>query len=163
MPVVSDTSPLLNLAVIGRLSLLRHQFGTVIIPPAVLAELRVAAQLPGSLALRRAVEDGWLRTEPVRDQALVKALRRDLDQGEAEAIALALALKADWLLLDEQEARKAAKALGLNVTGVLGILLRAKHQGQLLSMRVAMEELQEKAGFRIGQDLCAALLRQASE
>lgn len=90
MPVVSDTSPLLSLAIIGRLSLLRQQFGEVWIPPAVLAELRVETDLPGSQGLREAIQAGWLRVAETIDPKYVKILCRELDQGEAEAIALAL-------------------------------------------------------------------------
>jgi len=58
--------------------------------------------------------------------AFVKVLRRELDKGESEAIALALQAQADWTLLDEKEGRRVAKSLGLRVTGVLGILLCAR-------------------------------------
>jgi len=62
MPVVSDTSPILNLAIIRRLSLLWEQFGEVWIPPAVLKELRVEESLPGNDLIREALETGWLKT-----------------------------------------------------------------------------------------------------
>lgn len=163
MPVVSNTSPVLNLAIVGRLSLLREQFGEIWIPAAVLEELRVEEDLPGCRAVREALEAGWLRVEEVKDQALAHVLQRDLDRGEAEAIALAVQLKAERTLLDERDARRVAKSLGLSVTGVLGILLRARHEGKLPSLREAMEELREKAGFRIGADLFAELLRESGE
>ena len=54
-----------------------------------------------------------------------------------------------WVLLDEREARRIAKTLWLKVTGILGILLRARREGKLPSLQRAMEELREKAGFRI--------------
>lgn len=163
MPVVSDTSPVLNLAIIGRLFLLRQQFGEIWIPSAVLEELRVGEDLPGSQRVREAIESGWLRVEEVKDWALVQVLQRDLDKGEAEAIALALQVKAEWTLLDEREGRRVAKSLGLKVTGVLGILLRAWREGELPSLRRAMEELREKAGFRIGAELFADLMRESGE
>ena len=58
MPVVSNTSPLLNLAIIDRLSLRRQQFGQILIPAAVLTELRVEEPLPGAPSLRKAIEAG---------------------------------------------------------------------------------------------------------
>jgi len=163
MPVVSDTSPLMNLAIIGQLGLLHRQMGTVVIPLAVREELQLDSQLPGSDALRQAAEAGWLEVRSVQDATLAKALERQLDRGEAEAIALAVEIQAEWLLLDEREARRAAKALGLKVTGVIGVLLRAKQRGELLSVRLALEELQQRAGFRIGKELLDGVLRQASE
>jgi hypothetical protein len=99
MPVVSNTSPILNLALIGQLTLLRDQFEQVWIPGGVLGELRVQEDLPGSQAIRAALAEGWLRSQEVDDLALVQALCRDLDQGEAEAIALAIQGKAEWVLL----------------------------------------------------------------
>jgi predicted nucleic acid-binding protein len=163
MPVASNTSPLLNLAIIGHLSLLHQQFGEIWIPPAVINELRPGEDLPGSHVVREAIEAGWLRVEQVAQAALVKVLQRDLDDGEAEAIALALQVGADWVLLDEREGRRIAKSLGLKVTGVLGVLLRAKYAGQLASLRRAMEQLQNQAGFRIGAELFADVLQKGGE
>jgi hypothetical protein len=163
MPTVSNTSPILNLAIIGQLVLLQEQFGEVWIPPAVLKELRPREDLPGSRTVREAREAGWLRVKAVKDWPLVQVLRRDLDQGEAEAIALALRVKAEWTLVDERDARRMAKSLGLKVTGVLGILLRAKREGQLSSLRTALEQLREQAGFRIGAGLFADLVRESGE
>ena len=70
MRVVSDTSPLLNLAIIGHLALVRQQFGHVWVPPAVLGELQPDAQRPGSLEIREALRVGWLRASdhPQRHQ-----------------------------------------------------------------------------------------------
>ena len=103
MPVVSNTSPVLNLAIIGQLALLRDQCGEVWIPPAVLEELRVEEGLPGSQSVRKAMEAGWLQVKAVKDRALVQVLQRDLDKGEAEAIALAVQVGAECILLDEKE------------------------------------------------------------
>lgn len=78
MPVVSNTSPVLNLVVIDQLSVLRQQFGEIRIPPAVFDELRVGEDLPGSHSVREAMEKGWLRVEEVKDRPFVKVLQRDL-------------------------------------------------------------------------------------
>ena len=163
MRVVSDTSPVLNLAIVGQLSLLREQFGEIWIPPASHDELCVDEDLPGSQAVREALDAGWLRVEEVKDRPLVQVLRRDLDKGEAEAIALAVEVRAGWVLLDEREGRRIAKSLGLKVTGVLGILLRARGVGKIPSLRQVMVELQDKAGFRIGADLFADFMRESGE
>ena len=82
---------------------------------------------------------------------------------EAEAIVLALQMKAGRVLLDEREGRRVAKSLGLKVTGVLGILLRARRKGKLSSLREAMDELRKRAGFRIGAALYSDLLRESGE
>ena len=161
MPVVSNTSPILNLAIIEQLSLLRDQFGEIWIPAAVVEELRVGEDLPGSQVVRKAIDAGWLRIEDVKEQAVPRVLQRSLDRGEAEAIALAVQVKAEWLLLDEQEARRVAKALGLKVTGILGILLRTNRLGNLPSLQKTMDQLRERAGFRIGAELYTDLIRES--
>ncbi len=80
MPAVSNTSPLLNLAIIGWLSLVREQFKEIWIPPAVLKELRIEEELPGSRAVRAAIEAGWLRAKAVGDEPLVQVLLHNLDE-----------------------------------------------------------------------------------
>ena len=72
MPVISNTSPLLNLAIIDQLDLLRQQFGEILIPKAVLEELRVEEMLPGSDHLREALVEGWLQVREVNNPSLVQ-------------------------------------------------------------------------------------------
>ena len=163
MPVVSNTSPILNLAIIGELSLLRDQFGDVLIPEAVLEELQVKGNLPGSKDVRDAIKVGWIRIETVKQDPLVRAMQRDLDKGEAEAIALAMQVNAEWVLMDERDGRKAAKSMKLKVVGVLGILLKAQREGRLRSLRQAMDRLREKAGFYVQADLYNAIIRESDE
>jgi hypothetical protein len=160
MPVVSNTSPILNLAIVDQLVLLRRQFGEVLIPNAVLDELKVGEERPGSQTIREAISSGWIQIQEVSNKPLAQLLKQTLDRGEAEAIALAVELKADWTLLDEREGRKVAKSLGLNVTGILGILLRAKHIGELESLEPVINNLINQAGFRIAPELLAKILAQ---
>jgi hypothetical protein len=79
MPAVSNTSPILNLAIIGRLTLLRNQFGEVWVPPAVVEEIRIDEELPGCQSVRQAMEEGWLKVAKVEDLSLVQVLRQSLD------------------------------------------------------------------------------------
>lgn len=157
MPVVSNTSPILNLAIVDQLELLRQQFGEILIPKAVLDELKVDEERPGSQAICEAIGSGWIQVQEASNEPLVQLLKQILDRGEAEAIALAIELKADWTLLDEREGRKVAKSLGLNVTG---ILLRAKQLGELESLQPVIDDLINKAGFRIAPELLAQILAQ---
>jgi predicted nucleic acid-binding protein len=84
--VVSDASPLISLAVVGFLDVLRSLYGRVIIPEAVYQEITAGVSgLPGALAIQ---ELEWIVSQPVQNGAVVRALQGELDHGEAEAIAL---------------------------------------------------------------------------
>jgi predicted nucleic acid-binding protein len=157
MPVVSNTSPILNLAIVDQLIFLHQQFGEILIPEVVLDELKINEERPGSQTIREAISSGWIQTRSVSHQPLAELLKQTLDKGEAEAIALAVELQADWLLLDEREGRKVAKSLGLRVTGILGVLLRAKQTGELESLQPVIDNLINKAGFRIAPELLAQI------
>lgn len=82
MRAVSNTSPLLNLAIIDQLDLIRRQFERVAIPRAVLTELRIDDDRPGSGALRAALADGWLELRDIDDAPLITTLRIELDAGD---------------------------------------------------------------------------------
>ena len=163
MPVVSNTSPLLNLAIINKLYLIHEQFGDIFIPSAVLAELRVDEKLPGSEILSDAIKSGWIQLKELKNHAMVEILCRDLDRGEAEAIVLALELNSKWLLLDERDARKIGKSLGLRVTGILGILLRAVKDQKLSSIEPVIDKLITQCGFRISDNLKAEILTESKK
>jgi hypothetical protein len=160
MPIVSNTSPILNLAIVDQLVLVRRQFGEILIPVAVLDELKVDEERSGSQVIREAISSGWIQIQEANNKPLVQLLKQTLDRGEAEAIALSIELKADWTLLDEREGRKVAKSLGLKVTGILGILLRAKQVGEIESLQPVIDDLINKAGFRIAPELLAQVLIQ---
>ncbi|MEM6521762.1 MAG: DUF3368 domain-containing protein [Cyanobacteria bacterium P01_C01_bin.70] len=149
----------MNLAIIERLKLLRQQFGQIQIPGVVLEELKIDEERPGSQSIQAAIADGWIKVQSVGNPSFVQLLRQTLDGGEAEAIALALKLQAEWVLLDERDGRRVAKSLGLPVTSVLGVLLKAKQSGDLPSLKPVVEELTQKAGFRIAPELLARVLQ----
>ncbi|XQQ07615.1 MAG: DUF3368 domain-containing protein [Leptolyngbya sp. IPPAS B-1204] len=143
-----------------QLELLHRQFGEIVIPSAVLEELKVDEERPGSQAIREAFSSGWIQTQEASNKPLVQLLKQTLDRGEAEAIALGIEINADWTLLDEREGRKVAKSLGLKVVGILGILLRAKQVGELESLQPVLDDLINKAGFRIAPELLSQILTQ---
>lgn len=111
MKVVSNTSPLINLARIGHLNLLPRIFGRLLIPEAVWQEAVIDGEgQPGAKEIRQA---DWIERATVSNRQLVRSLRQELDPGEAEAIALAVEINADWLLMDERLARQTARHFGL--------------------------------------------------
>lgn len=163
MIVVSDTSPLSGLAIAGYLFLLQQIYGQVVIPTAVADELRRGGQY--DLRIQDVLALDWVEIRQSTNCALVESLQGDhnLDHGEAEAIALALELKADELLIDERLGRRVAKRLGLPITGLLGILLVAKQQGRIDAVRPIVDTLIQEAGFRVSYQLYTEVLRVAGE
>jgi predicted nucleic acid-binding protein len=159
--VVSDTSPILNLARIGRLELLPALYHQVIIPEAVYEELTVSkADLSPAIDLS---SEPWLTIATPKDQARVQKLREDLDPGEAEAIVLAIERRADLLLVDERRARQIATAAGLTVTGLLGTVARAKLAGLIPLAQPVPDELIQTARFWIGPQLYQEVLKELGE
>jgi predicted nucleic acid-binding protein len=116
MIVVSNTSPLTNLAAIGQFDLLQSLYTQVHIAEGVWDELNASGKKwPGCHEVMEATS--WISRLTVKNQDLVTTLRQDLDRGEAESIALGLELDADFILLDEKEGRRMAKRLGLKRVG----------------------------------------------
>ena len=111
--VVSNSSPLIHLAKIGKLDLLRSFFSEVFVPEAVYKECVVEGK--GKDDATKISEARWIRVRKIKDEKLKRALMVELDEGEAEAIVLALEESADLLLLDDYEARRIARSLGLKV------------------------------------------------
>lgn len=161
MIVVSNTSPLTNLAAIGQFDLLRRLYRSLHIAEAVWTELNAGGMYwPGRAQVAAA---DWIERRNVHDQALLAVLQRDLDRGEAETIALAVELGADLLLLDEKEGRHVAQRLGLNVVGVGGILLEAKAAGAITVVRPHLDALRQMAGFYLSDSVYRYLLTLAGE
>ncbi|ASJ03771.1 hypothetical protein A3L09_07870 [Thermococcus profundus] len=104
----------------------------------------------------------FLRKVKVNDQRLVRFLLEMIDYGEAETIALALEKDLDLVVLDDKDARKAARGFGLRVTGTLGILLIAKRRGLIENIKPHIETLR-KNGFRISDEIVERILKEAGE
>jgi predicted nucleic acid-binding protein len=162
MVVVSNTSPLSNLAIVGRLALLRDQFGSVLVPPAVRRELIQLRHTAAEQSLDAAFIGGWLQVAPLR-RPMPGNLAIGLHAGEAEALALAVERQADLTLLDDGDARRRATEAGLRISGILGILLRAKRNGQIPSLREEIGRLRKEARFFVARSLESELIAAAGE
>jgi uncharacterized protein len=99
----------------------------------------------------------------VSDRTLVEALSNELDIGEAEAIALAVEMQADQVLIDERRGRLVASRLNLSYTGTLGILVEAKSQGLIAEVKPLLDALINEAGFWIAEPLYNSVLQLVNE
>jgi uncharacterized protein len=159
MIVVSDTSPILSLALIERLELLRDLYGTIVIPQAVRAEI-ISTNQGGA---REVAQADWIITRPIDPDMVLKLLLREVDRGEAEAIGLAVQLKADVLLIDERKARHLAAYLELGVVGLLDVLQEAKQRHLITRVKPVLDELIVRAHFRLSHKLYQRTLFTAGE
>jgi predicted nucleic acid-binding protein len=160
MIVVSDTSPVRALHHVKLLDLLRVGYGSVILPPSVARELLEPPT--GFISIR--VEDyAFLHVRSPADAARAQGFRQMLDPGESDALALAIELHADYLLMDERSARQEARRYGIQTLGVLGILLRAKEDGQITRIKPLLDDLQGSLRFFVSPSLCQSVLRRAGE
>lgn len=158
--VISNSSPIIHLAKIGKLHLLQEFYGQLIIPQAVHEECVLEGRHREEIAVIKNAD--WFLRATVKNTSLVRLLLSQLDCGEAEVIALALERPTDLLLLDDADAREKAKIYHLSFTGTLGILLRAKQEGKIGSFRDILEHLRE-TGFWVTDSVKKKFLAAAGE
>jgi len=149
------------LSVIGRLNLLRQKFGEILIPEAVWHEAIVDGHDKKGTDEIQHVD--WISVVPIQNKLLAKALEKDLDYGESEAIVLAIESKADFLLLDDKLARAIAVTLGLEIIGAVGVLIWAKKEGLIQQLSSELDALATQANFRMSQDLIDRALQEVGE
>ncbi len=159
--IISNTTPLINFAEIGRMDVLEALFGTITIPPAVAAELTAKASLFPAAAL--VPGQSGIRLKPAADRLLVNGFAGRVHPGEAECLALAMEHPSSFLLLDDLAARELASSNQLLFTGTLGCLVQARRQGILPAIRPLIEELRIKARFWISDALEKRVLSDAGE
>lgn len=151
---------MIHLAKIGRLELLREFFGEVLIPEAVYRECVLeGSDSEDAQAIKNAE---WIKVEKITDERLRRSLMIELDEGESEAIVLALEKNAELVLMDDYDGREVARALGLRVAGTIGILLKAKFTGKIVSLRDELEKL-KAMGFWLSDGLYEKVLKEAGE
>ncbi len=151
MIVYSNTTPFIALASIDRLDLLPGLFGTIYVADAVIAECAAG----GSIVVPDLRDFEWI--VPVADeQDVAMPVLFDLDQGEKQTLLLAKKNVSDKVIIDERIGRQVAEYLGLNITGTLGVLIKAKSLGLIPSFTDAAMDMQQH-GIRYNKRLIARL------
>lgn len=149
MIVIADSSCLIALLNIGRLELLQQVYGRIVTTHTVAEEVK--QELPD-----------WISMIKIKNEDFHALMRRQLDPGEASALALAHEVANPLLILDDLAARKIAEKLGFPIIGTLGVLEEAKMQGILPEVRPLLDAL-KRVNFRISKFLEESVLRRAGE
>lgn len=147
--IISDTSCLIILSNIGELQLLQKLYGQVFTTVEIAQEF--GEILPEWIVIKGAAD--------IHKQQL---LELQIDKGESSAIALALEMSNSTLILDDNKARKIANQLGLHVTGTIGIIVRAKLNGIIPSIRPILEKIRQ-TNFRLSVEVEILALKAAQE
>ena len=162
--IVSNSSPLIYLSKIGKLSLLKELFNKIKIPKEVYNEVVLRGREGGfsdSYSVEKAVEDGWIEVISIKLDKQIEKFASEIDFGEVEAISLALKLKAQLVIIDDSSARTIAESFGLNVKGTLYVLLRA-YKNKLISKNDVKNNINSliRLGFRISPELYGEILNE---
>ena len=161
MIIVSDTSPVSNLLLIGRLELLRDLYQSVIVPKSVDEEIRLLNQFGKDISKYENAD--WINVLTPKDQAKTNFFKNILDPGEAEALAIALEVNCDLLLIDERIGTKVAHENGLKTLGLVGVLVKAKEEKLIPHIRPILEELRLTAGFWLADKFIDRVLSEVGE
>lgn len=158
--IVADAGPLIALARVGQIELLRRLFATVVVPTAVYAECVRMPEKQGATAVAQAVETGRLTVRsPSQPEPETSAPR--LGIGERQAIVLAVELSCP-VLLDDKLARAHARHAGVAVIGIGGLLIAAKDEALIPAVGPLLRELWQ-AGYHFSEELIARILELAGE
>ncbi|HXB34557.1 MAG TPA: DUF3368 domain-containing protein [Puia sp.] len=147
--IISDTSCLIVLTNIGELDLLHKTYGSIITTVEIANEF--GEPLPD-----------WVIIEKVSDKYKQQLLEMQIDRGESSAIALALETPESTVILDDYRARKIAQQLGVNYTGTIGVIIKAKINGVIPSIRPILSKIKE-TDFRISVEIERQALLAAGE
>ena len=147
--IISDTSCLIVLTNIGELELLHKVYGFIV------TTIEIATEYGETLP-------EWIRIETVKDKYCQQLLEMQIDKGESSAIALAIEMTDSTIILDDYKARKIATQLGLNFTGTIGVIVKAKLKGIIPSIKPLLEKV-KKTDFRLSEEIELLALKEANE
>lgn len=157
--VVVNSTPLIALAKVNRLELLKNMYGGIIIPDAVYREVTEKEDVAA-----RKIEDArdWIDIRTVNPDTDRRMYRVKLHDGEVEVMLLAQEIKADVVIIDDGAARSTAEYLGLPLTGTLGVMIKAKQRGLLEAVMPVVQQM-EQNGIYYSSSLKEAIRKLCCE
>lgn len=161
MIVVADTSPVTALLHLKQIHLLIDLYGQIFIPSTVAAELNTLISFGYDVSFLQ--QNNTFIIKEATDIFFVKELSKHLDAGGAEAIALAIELKAELLLIDEKIGTQFAQKEGISCKGVVGILIKAKKEGLIPGLKPLLDDLINNLKFRLSEKIYMLALQKAGK
>jgi len=147
--IISDTSCFIILNKIGELEILRKSYGQI------MTTIDIAIEYGEALP-------DWVEIGIVTDIYRQRILEMQIDKGESSAIALALETPNSTVILDDYKARKIAEKLGINLTGTIGVIIKAKLKGIIPSIKPFLEKI-KSTDFRLSKEIEQQALKEANE
>lgn len=147
--IIADTSCLIILSKINELELLNSLYDSINITSEIAIEF--GENLPD-----------WIQIFDITNKDKQRILELQIDKGEASAIALAMEYENSLLIIDDMKARKIASQLNLNYSGTLGVIIKAKLNGKIKSIKPIIEKI-KASDFRISNELFEIALIEANE
>jgi predicted nucleic acid-binding protein len=153
MQIILNSSPLIFLSRLNYLNQFVESPDNFYIPQSVADEIKAKSD-PSSQTVQVLINSGNLQIRASKLITLVNSLNQRLGKGESEAIALAIELNTDYVLLDDSTARREARRLGLNIKGTLAVIKKLSKEG-----KISIESLDElyqqliKIEFRVKKSL----------
>lgn len=139
MIIFSDTTPIIALSSIAQLDLLPTLFNEIYVVEEVVEECAIG----GKIIVPDLTKLDWVNVVESKDIKDQNSFLKELDKGEKHTLNMAFHQNADYVIIDEKIARNVAEYMGISVTGTLGVLLKAKQQGEISSFSkyaLAMQE-----------------------
>ncbi len=160
LKIVVNSTPLIYFSIINKLDILKQLYGKVYVPYGAYEEVCIeGSSRVGSDILKNS---DFLIIEKIKNEDARKFFQTSLHKGEAEVMILGNEIKADLCIIDDLLARKYAKYLGFNITGTLGILIKAKEKGIIEKVKPLIDEL-IKNNIYINDKLYGTILKIADE
>ena len=153
--VIVNSTPLIALAGINQLDILRKVYGNITIPKAVYEEINAK---PDSKCAKQLIDAlDWIRIEKIANTEAKTYYKTQLHDGEVEVMILAKEQNADLVVIDDNNAKKHAKYLGLIVTGTLGVLMKAKTFGYISELKPLLEQMTKNHIYMSQKLICKCL------